>query len=99
MSVPGSYLTLNALKIGRLFVMSTGSAMHGHQIAGAAGVNRQTAYRTLWGMEQTALLSSERETLMDAVATKRPARRLYRMTERGFDVIGTALASLQMAST
>lgn len=99
MSTNGAYLALNALRVGRLFVMSTGEPLYGHQIAKQSGVNRDTVYSILYGLEEAAILTSRSETLMDAVAEKRPARRLYQLTERGHSLMRSALMSLQMAST
>lgn len=99
MSASGSYLTLNALRIGRLFVMSTGEPLYGHQIAKQTGVNRDSTYRILRAMRETSLLTSEAECQFDANMAKRQARTLYRLTDAGVFVIKSALTALQIPST
>lgn len=81
-------ITLNTLKVAKLFLESTAKPLHGYDIAKRTQLGRAGLYSALDALEAFGWVTSKRE--LSSVA---PPRRNYLLTEKGFEEARAALDS------
>lgn len=96
----GFELNLNVLRISKLLLSEPSKKRCGYEIAKALEINTTTTYDILERMEREAWVSSTRErSNHQSNPNKKPAihnRRLFRITGKGHQNAGIALALLQL---
>ncbi len=92
----GLQISLNVLRVSRLFLSSTGKRRCGFDVMRTLGIKRSTTYDVLSRLQEAEWLSSMQEPQkLDG----RPGSRLYQLTPYGVQRASEAFAALQMAST
>lgn len=75
-------LTLEVLRISRVFTLDSKRPRHGYELAKSPGIKRWKVYATLEKLEDAGWLRSEVETGYPS-EMERPARRVYSITPYG----------------
>lgn len=86
-------MTLEVLRISRVFTLDLKRPHYGHELAKAPGIKRWKVYATLEKLETAGWLRSEVES-GDPSEMERPARRVYSITPYGIAEAGKAWANL-----
>lgn len=92
----GNGITLNALRVSRLFLSNPDKWRYGLDVAKRLALPSSTAYNVLWRLEQKEWMRSVQEPHKIA---GEPGRRLYCLTSFGRRMASEAMSSLEIFCT
>lgn len=102
----GFEITLNALRIAKLFMINPARKRWGGEVSEILAINENTTYSLLSRMERAQWIAGVREHSTNGNSMERrhsphsgSPRKLYRITGLGHEQASRAIASIMFAST